>query len=443
MSARRRKTVLIVSFGHRVSGGLFYIKFTMKISFFTIGCKLNQAETEELKQELLDRGFDAVPFNQKADISVIRACGVTCGASRTTREIIRQAKRRGAYVIAVGCVENKNLPEIDFLAKDSEEVIHRVVILNECEGSLSQLDRDSSASASLRRDGSDSPRNDNKKTRAFIKIQTGCDYNCAYCAIPSFRGRSRSLPAEEIISKITKAEKNGCKEIALTGVNICLYKDGSLNLAGLLKKILKETKIPRIRLGSLDPRLITPDLIKLYASKNKRLMPHWHLSLQSGSGRILEKMNRHYTVKKYLEIIKNLRKQNPDFSFTTDIIVGFPGETENDFEKTLRLVSEAEFLKVHIFPFSPRSGTGAEKMTEQIPDKTKTARAERLAESAKKSSAKFIGKFMGKTKPALFEQKKSGFYSGYTPEYIRVKLKSATPNKFKNIKITPSLLGDQ
>lgn len=400
----------------------------MQISFYTLGCKLNQAETEDLKQALVKLGFFVVPFSKKADVSIIRACGVTCNASQTTREMIRKAKRNGSHVIAMGCLENK-LPEVDFVAKTNEEAIEQIINLNEEVGSLSP--------------NNPSEEKHLERTRAFIKIQTGCNFNCSYCIIPHFRGRSTSVPMNKIIQEINGKVNQGFSEIILTGVNICQYKDKKLSLSDLLKIILEKTKIKRVRLGSLDPRLITKDLIELYSDKKitERLMPHWHLSLQSGSDNILKSMNRLYTSKQYLKIVETLREKNSYFSFTTDIIVGFPGETEKDFADTCELLEKIQFTKVHVFPFSSRPGTPAEKM-KQIPDKTKTEMAKKLIQISKKVEQKFIEAFVGETRPVLFENKKSGYTHGYTPEFVRVKIKSEKnlKNKIESIIIQKSIL---
>ncbi|MEK7213138.1 MAG: tRNA (N(6)-L-threonylcarbamoyladenosine(37)-C(2))-methylthiotransferase MtaB [Patescibacteria group bacterium] len=425
----------------------------MKISFFTLGCKLNQAETDELKKELQKMGFLAVPFKAKANIAVVRACAVTCGASRTTRETIRQAKRRGAYVIATGCLEHKNLPEIDFMAKNNEEVIKHLqtVILNgtKCsEESLSAHQNDPTEILRFAQDDKTTEPID--RTRAFIKIQTGCNFNCAYCVIPSFRGRAESVPTKEIIKKIKQAEKEGYKEVILTGVNVCqyrndshhpaplLHKEGAINLAGLLKRILTETKIPRIRLGSLDPRLISDEFIKLFS--NPRLLPHWHLSLQSGSDEILKKMRRGYTAKQYQTIVKKIRAKNPLFSLTTDIIAGFPGETAKDFKATCNFVKKINFTKIHVFPFSPRPGTDAAKMPGAAQDKIKTERVKKLIKIANSTSREFIKKFIGLSRPVLFEHKKTALSGGYAPEYFTVKYKSSKnlQNKIVEVKLASS-----
>lgn len=391
----------------------------MKVSFFTLGCKLNQAETDELKKDLANLGLIITSFTEPADVCVVRACGVTCGASQTTREIIRKAKKTGAKVVVCGCLENTELPEIDFIASTNQAAKEYVASL---------------------------VKNYEKKkikkvlthTRGLVKIQNGCNFNCTYCIIPSFRGKNQSLLASDITKKIKTMVNDGYKEITLTGINICWYQDKKIDLAKLIKKILKETKIKRIRLGSMDPRLISSDLIKIYSTPNPRLMPHWHLSLQSGANSVLKRMNRHYTAEQYLTIIKKLRKNNPLFSFTTDIIIGFPGETEQEFLETINFVQTVGFAKIHVFPFSPRPKTKAIEMKKQfISEKLKKERVKILIQIAKKTAKKFSEKFYGLKRPILAEQKKSNTRFGYTPEYLRVKIndENINDNQIKNIKL--------
>ncbi len=398
----------------------------MKISYFTLGCKLNQAETAELQKDLQKHGFLTVPFGKNEDVAIIRACGVTCGASQSTREFIRRAKKHKAIVVATGCLENDDLKEIDFVGKNNQEIIRYLI-----------------------KKFKPIAKKNNKavyKTRAMIKIQNGCNFNCAYCVIPSFRGKNIAIPPQKIIQKILDEEKDGRKEIILTGVNICQYdflvNKKHFNLIDLLKKILKETKIQRIRLSSLDPRLITPALIDLFA-REIRLMPHWHLSLQSGSDTVLKRMNRGYNTKKYLDLVKKIRQRIPLFSVTTDIIVGFPGETETEFNETCKFVKTVEFSKVHIFPYSRRPSTAAADMLSQVQDKIKTERVKQLRKISEETSQKFKKRFIGKTRAVLFEEKKNGAHSGYTPEYIQIKSDSRRnlKNKIITIKLTGKKLG--
>jgi threonylcarbamoyladenosine tRNA methylthiotransferase MtaB len=387
----------------------------MKISFYTLGCKLNQAESDELKEKLLAKQYEIVDFASDEDISIIRACAVTHGASQRTRQIIRQIKRKKSYVIATGCLENKELVEIDFIAKDNQE------ILKHLENNFKTETKTTTKSA------------DKDYVRKFIKIQNGCNFNCSYCVIPSYRGKNTSIEAEKIIKKIKDLEKKSYQEIVLTGVNICQYKYKNLNLTKLLKKILKETKIKRVRLGSLDPRLIDDDFINIF--KNKKMMPHIHLSLQSGSDEILKKMNRHYRAKKYLNIINKFKKINKYFSFTTDIIVGFPSETEKDFLDSCKIIEKVCFSKVHLFPFSPRPKTPAEKMTEQIKDNIKKERMQKITKVANLAQEKYLKKMKNKSREILIEGKRRDYFEGYSPEFIRIKIKSDKDLKNQIIKL--------
>ncbi len=392
----------------------------MQISVHTLGCKLNQAESEELKKELLEKGHQTAVFASGEDIAVIRACAVTIDASRATRELVRKAKRTGARVVVVGCLENRDMPEIDFVAANNNEVLN---IINKEGGKLvAKLSNKNCLQQSRPH-----------RTRAFIKIQSGCNFNCAYCVIPAYRGKNQSLPAKEIISKIKIATREGYQEAVLTGVNICQYRESEVDLAKLLKKILRETKIRRVRLGSLDPRLITNEFIRLFS--NKRLMPHWHLSLQSGSDKILKKMNRLYTAKQYLEIVKKIRNNNPVFSITTDIIVGFPGETKKDFLQTCQLARRVGFSKIHVFQYSPRPGTKAADMKNQVPDKIKKERSKHLAQIAEETANEYEQRLVGLNREILFENKKTGKWFGYLPEYMRVAYPSPTKLHNKTIKI--------
>lgn len=400
----------------------------MKISFRTFGCKLNQAETDMLKQDLLEKGFFIVPFGQKADISIIRGCGVTCSASQRTREAVRQAKRLGSYVIVNGCVENVDLSAIDFVADTIEGVI------SHCEEERARRQNDFDEFFQL------SCNHDKIKTRKFIKIQTGCNFQCAYCIIPTFRGKSNSEPVEKIIKQIRQAEKDGFKEIVLTGINIgqyCFKNEKIISFVDLLKIILQETIVQRIRLGSLDPRLIDDELLELYIKRdmmNSRLMPHWHLSLQSGANSVLKRMGRGYTTEKYLTIINKIKKFNPLFSFTTDIIVGFPGETADEFRETCDFISQVGFSKVHVFPFSPRPKTPAIKL-KPIQNSIVSKRVKKLTKIVDEVGNKYKQQLIGKNSQVLFENQKEGNWFGYCAEYVKIKHKSATnlENSIKNI----------
>ncbi len=375
----------------------------MKISFCTLGCKLNQAETHELKNKLFKAGFSVVPYDTAEHIAIIRACAVTGGASRRTRQMIRRIKQKGIHVIATGCLENKDLAEIDFIGKNNAEILTYVKNNFEPRKSQKQI-------------------KNNTNTRLRLKIQDGCNFSCAYCIIPCFRGKSFSISHLKVLEQVQKAGEGGYKEIILTGVNVCQYNHNGLLLPTLLQTILDQTDIERIRLGSTDPRLITDELISVY--KNPRLLPHTHLSLQSGSNTVLQRMNRNYTAENYNKIVQKCKKNHPYFSFTTDVIVGFPGETDKEFEESVNFVKKIEFAKVHVFPYSPRPGTTAANMKNQVQDNIKKARVKKLIKISKQVRQKFYKKLTGQKRKILFEGKRNGFWEGYTPEFVRIKLKS-------------------
>jgi threonylcarbamoyladenosine tRNA methylthiotransferase MtaB len=407
----------------------------MKIALYTLGCKLNHAETDELKENLQNEGFFIVDWGKKADVYIINACGLTVGAEQGTRQIIRQAHRRNqkSKIFVTGCFKQK-MAEVDYYARNQRKLIKKIKIIAKNTPSVPPFSRGDARGISQNR------------TRAFIKIQTGCDNFCSYCVIPYFRGKPKSVNAEKIIKVINHKVAQNFKEIVLTGVNICKYNDlhrdaaaskckRPLNLTWLTQKILNETKIQRIRFGSLDPSLINDDLISLF--HNPQVMPHMHLSLQSGSNRVLKLMNRKYTAPKYLSLVKKIKRQFPLTGFTTDVIVGFPGETEKNFRDTCNFIKKVGFLKVHIFPFSPRPGTAAAKMDGQIDEKIKKDRFGRLAKIADATRKNFIKKMIGQTVSVLFEEKTGNEWFGYTPNYLRVKFrdKQNLNNKIVDIEI--------
>lgn len=389
----------------------------MKIALTTIGCKLNQSEIENLKQNLQKAGYFIVDKKQAHDLHIVNACSITQGAEQITRQKIRQIKKRNpkSRIFAMGCL-NKTMPEINRVFKNNNEVFKFI------KKNFSPLRLKKSEY-----------KNTDQKTRALIKIQSGCNFNCDYCIINKFRGKAKSVPFNKIIKQIQAKEKSGFKEIVLVGQNILQYHCQGKNLNKLLKEILKQTNIPRIRLSSLDPRLISGDFLALL--KNPRLCPHLHLSLQSGSNKILKSMNRNYTAQKYLQIVKKAQKINPLTSITTDIIVGYPGETDKNLQDTLALVKKIDFLKIHIFPYSPQPGTEAADFKNQVPDKIKKERFQELNALAKKQKAKFLKKMQGKTLSVLFEQKKNKWWQGYTTNYIQIKKKPAQNLKNKIIMI--------
>lgn len=382
----------------------------MKISFYTLGCKANQADNQKIQSAAARLGWQVVPYGQKCDYCVVSACAVTGRAEQRSRQMLRAAKKTAANVIASGCF-NKKISGVENYLKNPDEVI-------DCLKTIYTADPLPSAAG---------------KTRAFVRIQDGCNFNCAYCLIHVIRGQARSRPAEEVINEIKEKEAAGYKEIALTGINILMTE----NLFHLLERIIKETDIPRIRFGSIDPRLVTDEFLKIF--KNPRFLPHLHLSLQSGSERVLKLMNRNYSPEQYLGIIERARKIDPLFSFTTDVIVGFPGETDNDLDQTINLIKKAGFTKVHVFPFSKRPGTAAASMAGKINPLEIKKRAALVIKEAEKNQSKWIKNYLGKEMEILVEKNEKNGRSGYSPYYFMVGniMAQGSVNQILKVKITP------
>ncbi len=399
----------------------------MKISFYSLGCKLNQAENNEIRERATAFGWQVVPFDEPADFCIVNTCSVTAGAEQRSRQMIRAAKRNGAKVIAAGC-HRQQINDAEAYLKTPDEVIEYLSSISGVETPSSETFETSETPETF------------KRTRAFIKIQNGCNYQCAYCIIPSLRGKSTSRPQNEIINEIKQRVDQGFREVVLTGVNVCQYLDEQTNLVRLVQRVLDETSIERIRFGSLDPRLITPEFIELF--HNPRVCPHMHLSLQSGCDKMLDLMNRMYDTAKYSKVVGWARQLDPLFSITTDIIVGFPGETKDDLTETYRFVENIGFLKVHVFPFSPRPGTPAESMTSDLTKQDKHKRVKKLITAADKTQKQLIEKFIGKEVNVLWESKKADHWYGYTEYYQRVKIKSDDnlENQITTIKLSKNNL---
>lgn len=386
----------------------------MKIALTTIGCKLNQSEILDLKQNLQDAGYILVDKDKPHDLHIFNACSVTHGAEQITRQKIREIKRKNpeSQIFVMGCL-NKGIPEISKIFKNSQQVIKFIK-------SNYKLEKYQNSEFKIQ----------NLKSRALIKIQSGCNFSCSYCIIHKFRRKSQSIPLNKIIKKIKEKEKQGFKEIVLVGQNILQYQSHTsrdlrmtiTSFTDLVKEILNKTSIPRIRFSSLDPRLVDTDFLNLL--QEQRICPHLHLSLQSGSNKILKLMNRGYTTSQYLKIVNKAQKINPLTSITTDIIIGFPGETDDDFQDTLNFVKKIDFLKIHIFPYSARSETPAAEFKDKITSQIKKERYQKLNTLAQKQKAKFLNKIKGKELPVLFEGQRDNIWQGYTPNYIQVKKKS-------------------
>ena len=402
------------------------------VKFITLGCKVNQYETNAMAQKFLEKGYKVIEEyeqnGEKPDICIINTCTVTNMSDRKSRQMLRREKEnnKNVIVVAVGCYaqvaknELNKIPEIDLVLGNNEKVdIVKYVedYINENENNIEIEDVMQSR---LFSDFGDITFTE--KTRAVVKIQDGCDRFCSYCIIPYARGRVRSRKPESIISEITKIAEKDIKEVVITGIHIASYgKDfkEEYKLIDLLEEINKIEGIERIRLGSIEPLLITDEFVERLKKLDK-ICHHFHLSLQSGCDETLKRMNRRYTTEQFKEIVKRLRNTYSDVNLTTDIIVGFPGETEEEFEKTYKFLDEIKFYKMHIFKYSQRKGTKAAVMQNQIPGDIKELRSRRLIELSNKNEFEINQKYIGKKVEVLFEEEKEGVFKGHTANYILV-----------------------
>lgn len=451
----------------------------MNVKFVTLGCKTNQYETNAMEQSFKNAGYD-IDENKKPDIYVVNTCSVTSVAERKSRQMIRRAKElnKDAIVVVCGCYsqvaksEIEKIDDVNIIIGINEknkivEIVedyikkHRKLKCNlekrddinnfkkyadknnlaKCDG-IEKLDKIEFKDIKCE-EVSDVMHDDKfldfgtttytELTRAYIKIQDGCDRFCSYCIIPYARGRVRSRKPESIISEITQIASKGIKEVVITGIHIASYgkdfamsKDDKLKnyrLIDLLEEINQIQGIQRIRLGSIEPLLITEEFVKRLR-KLEKICHHFHLSLQSGCDETLKRMNRRYTTEQFKIIVNLLRDSYEDVNLTTDIIVGFPGETDEEFSKTYQFLDEIKFYKMHVFKYSPRKGTKAAVMPNQISGDIKEERSRKLIEVSDKNEIEYNKSYIGKNVEVLFEEEKNGMYKGHTQNYIVVYCKS-------------------
>lgn len=410
------------------------------VAFITLGCKVNQYETNAMSQKLIEEGYKIVEHTQKADIYIINTCTVTNMSDRKSRQMIRRAKEINpeAIIIAVGCYvqvakkEIENIKEID-LALGNEEKVDIVKYCNEIiQKNKKEEITDVMQSRKFAEFGETSY---TEKTRAVIKVQDGCDRFCSYCIIPYARGRVRSREPEHIIKEIKQIANEGIKEVVITGIHIASYgKDfkKDYKLIDLLEEINKIDGIERIRLGSIEPLLITEEFVQRLV-KLEKICEQFHLSLQSGCDETLKRMNRRYTTQQFEEIVKRLRKAYDNVNLTTDIIVGFPGETEEEFAKTYKFLEKIKFYKMHIFKYSPRKGTRAEQMPQQIEPQLKEERSKKLIELSDKNEKEYNSEYVGKRVEVLWEEQKNEIYKGHTKNYVLVEMKAKPSENKENV----------
>jgi len=401
-----------------------------RVAFYTLGCKVNQYDTDAMMEQFRLAGYEVVDFHDIADVYIINTCTVTNLGDRKSRQMVRRAHRlnAGAIIGVVGCYAQRAaeevlaIPGVRFVmgTKNRNRIVE-IVEKAEEEGIVINAVEDILTSRDFEELTIDAPEG---HTRAFLKIQEGCEQFCSYCIIPYVRGPIRSRKRQDILEEVKRLEAAGFKEIVLTGIHLASYgKDsGEGSLADVIEDIHSIDGIERIRLGSVEPTLLTPPFVERMASL-KKVCPHYHVSLQSGSNPILRRMNRKYTIEEYRQFIRNLRTHIPDAAVTTDVMVGFPGEEEKHFQETFDFVKEIAFSKIHVFQYSPRKGTPAAKMKDQVSIADKESRSKRLLTLADELEKAYVASFLGTTQKVLFEEEvpwKKGWLQGFTEHYIKV-----------------------
>lgn len=412
------------------------------VALHNLGCKVNGYEMDVMQQMLQERGYKIVPFDELADIYIINTCTVTNIADRKSRQMLHRAKKRNpeAVVVAVGCYvqtgeENIRKDEAIDLAIGNNRKKDLLPILEEYLAKRKQTAREYDVIDINHTDEYEEMQltRTAEHTRAYIKIQDGCNQFCSYCIIPYARGRVRSRDEEDILKEVRGLVAAGYQEIVITGIHISSYgvDRGEPELLQLLKKLQEVEGLSRIRIGSLEPRIITEEFAGKIASLSK-ICPHFHLSMQSGCDSVLKRMNRHYDSREYFEKTQLLRKYYDNPAITTDVIVGFPGETEEEFRITEAFVRKVNFFEMHIFKYSKRQGTVAARMEGQITEAEKGRRSTILMEAEKEMSHAYRAGYIGYETEVLFEEKKEAegetYWVGHTPQYIKVAKKAGDEN---------------
>ncbi len=402
----------------------------MKATFYTLGCKVNQYETESMRKQLLDAGYDCSGTAEESDIVIINSCTVTAESDRKTRQAVRRFRKLlpDSIIVLCGCVPaafpeiEKQLPEADILFANSGEGSLCALLEEHIKTKKRIIDIKQHQKGEC---FSTPPITDfSERTRAFVKIEDGCDRYCSYCIIPTARGRVRSRSIDSIKTEISELSQKGFCEIVLVGINLSAYgKDNGLNLCDAVETVAEIDGIKRIRLGSLEPDHISDEMLSRLGAI-PQFCPQFHLSLQSGCDETLKRMNRHYDSAFYRDLVKRIRLVFPDCSITTDIMVGFAGETDEEFKRSLDFAKEIGFAKAHIFAYSRRAGTVADRLPEQVQNAVKSKRSHIMAGACIEKECEFLNKQLGSTFPVLFETEENGFVFGYTPNYTRVKVKT-------------------
>lgn len=392
------------------------------VRFYTLGCKVNLYETEAMRSLFEREGFLPVD-SDNADVYIINTCTVTATGDKKSRQIIRRAKRNnpGSIVAVVGCYaqvspeEVRKIPDVDIIAGTADK--SRIV---EYVKSFSGKRIDSTGEKAVW-EYEDIPSDAQNRARAMLKVQDGCDKFCSYCIIPYARGPVRSRPVESAVREAEALAKKGFTEIVMVGIRLCSYgKDTDVPLTRIIKAVSGVEGIKRVRLGSLSPESVTPDFVR-ELSEIPNICPAFHVSMQSGCDETLRRMNRKYTAEEYLKAIGLLRKFFPDCAISTDVMVGFPGESDGEFNKSLETVEKAKFADLHVFQYSRRKGTPAAGMGNQVSADAKASRSHAMIELGKELKKQYCEKFIGKSMEVLFETKEGDCYEGLTENYIRVR----------------------
>lgn len=420
------------------------MEITMKkCALHSLGCKVNSYETQAMQKMMESAGYEIVPFGEEiADIYIINTCSVTNIADRKSRQMIHKTKKLNpeAVVAAAGCyVESAgdNIDEDVDIVIGNNEKSHLIEILNEY---FEHMDKEKSVDIG-KATGFDELNIDSplEHTRAYVKIQDGCNRFCSYCIIPYVRGRIRSRKPDDVMAEIKRVAASGCKEVVLTGIHLSSYgldfKDSTVKLIDVIEAVNRIEGIERIRLGSLEPLIVTEEFVRRLA-KCKKICPHFHLSLQSGCDETLKRMNRRYNVDEYYKGVELLREYFPDAAVTTDVIVGFPGETEEEFNITKKYLEKVCFYEMHVFKYSRRKGTAADKMPDQIPENIKSERSTELLELNEILSNGYREKYIGKKVKVLLEEnhiiENKKYIIGFTDTYVRVALENPEEKLYTN-----------
>lgn len=417
-----------------------------KIASYALGCKVNQYESEAIAELFAEKGYEVVSVEDKADIYVINTCTVTNFGDKKSRQLIRKVKRQNpdAVVAVVGCYAQTAPAELEAVegvnlvigTKDKGKIVELTEQYHKEQGICNYV-------TDIMHERTFEPLSIQKlenRTRAYLKIQDGCSQFCSYCIIPYARGPIRSRNPEDVLAEVHRLADNGFREVVLTGIHVASYgkdrKDTSL--LEIIKAVHEVEGIDRIRFSSIEPNVVTEDFAKTMAELPK-ICDHFHLSLQSGCDKTLKEMNRKYDTEKYRQAVALLRKYLPDVAITTDVIVGFPGETEEDFTKSCDFAKEMEFSKIHVFPYSPKKGTPAAERKDQLQNSVKQERSHTLIAIAENMTEAFLQQHVGKELLVLFERAiEEGIYEGHTTNYIKVHAKSDKDisNSILSVKLT-------